>query len=200
VIAFVRHGETAANQAGLLLGRADPSLTEVGRRQAQQLADALAAEPVARVVASPLRRAGETAALIARVHDLGVEVDDRLIEIDYGEWDGRPFAAVDPGEWVRWRGDAEFAPPGGERLLDVDARVAAFCEETFSAAGDAGLIAVSHVSPVKAAVAWALGLDNKMAPHAAWRMHLGLASITRIGVRGTTPFLLTFNEQGHLWP
>jgi alpha-ribazole phosphatase len=184
VIAFVRHGETPPNRAGLLLGRTDAALTDHGRAQAERLAETLAGLEVARVISSPLRRARDTAAPIAAACGEVVEVDDRLVEIDYGEWEGRPLADLDPEVVARWRRDGGFAPPGGESLEVVADRVSSFCDETLD---DPVVVAVSHVSPIKAAVTWTL----RVAPELAWRMRLEVASITRIG-RG--PVLLSFNE------
>ncbi|MBA2327277.1 MAG: histidine phosphatase family protein [Actinobacteria bacterium] len=191
MIVFVRHGETTPNRQGLLLGRADPALTDRGRRQADELAEWIGAwEPVA-VLASPLARARETAAPIAAAVGCDVEIDDRLIEIDYGEWEARPFAELPPDVVARWRDDADFAPPGGESLRVVGKRVAAFCEERLD---QRVTVAVSHVSPIKAAVTWGLGVGDEL----AWRMRLDVASVTRIG---PGPALLSFNEsRGSLHP
>jgi broad specificity phosphatase PhoE len=188
LIAFVRHGQTAANEAGRLQGRIDPDLTELGRVQAARLGDHFATQPVTRVIASPLRRAIETATPIADAHGLAVEADPRLVELDYGEWDARGLSDVDPDEWARWRADPTFTPPGGESLVDVGARVQSFCDEHVD---EPLLVAVSHVSPIKAAACWALGVDTL----ATWRMFLDLASITRVGRRGEGPgYLVSFNE------
>ena len=84
-------------------------------------------------------------------------------------------------------------PPGGESLEVVADRIASFCDEWLD---DRVVVAVSHVSPIKAAAAWALGVDGTV----AWRMFLGLASITRVGRGRTSPVLLSFNETGHLRP
>jgi broad specificity phosphatase PhoE len=184
VIAFVRHGETPPNRAGLLLGRSDAALTDRGRAQAERLAKAFDGLEVQHVLTSPLRRARDTAAPIATACGLAVEVDDRLIEIDYGDWEGRPFAELDREVVRRWRADPGFAPPAGESLDVVAARMASFCDERLD---DRVVVAVSHVSPIKAAVTWTLGVS----PELAWRMRLDVASITRI-VPG--PVLLGFNE------
>lgn len=189
MIALVRHGETATNRAGLLLGRADPVLTEVGRAQVAGVVAALAAgrAPVA-VVTSPLLRTVETATAIAAHFGLEIERDERLVELDYGEWDERGFGDVPAEELRRWRADPTFVPPGGESLVAVQERTAACVAELLDRAGDGLIVAVSHVSPIKAAVAWALDVG----PEVAWRMRLDLASITRID---HGPTLSTFNER-----
>lgn len=184
MITFVRHGETPPNRAGLLLGRGDVELTDHGRAQATRVAQSLADLEVAHVLTSPLRRACDTAAPIAAACGQAAEVDERLIEIDYGAWEGRPFADLGPDVVERWRRDAGFVPPGGESLEVVAERMASFCDEWLD---DRVVVAVSHVSPIKAAVTWTL----RVPPELAWRMRLDVASVTRIG-RG--PVLLSFNE------
>jgi broad specificity phosphatase PhoE len=191
MIHLVRHGETAANRDHLALGRADPVLTDRGRAQAARLAAQLVATGAGRVVSSPLLRARETAALIADTLDVAVEIDYRLVELDYGEWDERSFSEFPPEDLARWRSDAAFAPPGGESLVVLGDRVASFCAEHI--AGD-DVIAVSHVSPIKAGVLWAMNAD----PLLAWRMHLDVASISRIGAPNGSPCLLGFNATSHL--
>ena len=167
VLFLVRHGQTAANAAGLLLGRADPPLTELGRRQATALAAAL---PVpSRVVASSLGRARETAAAFGQP----VEVDDRWVEMDYGELDGRPVGSVDDAYWARWRADPAFAPAGGESLAMVGGRVRSACAELAASAQGGDVVVVSHVSPIKLAIAWALGVSDAV----AWRMYVADAAV-----------------------
>lgn len=191
MILFVRHGETAANRARLALGRADPPLTDLGREQARALAARLVTSGATRVVASPLLRATETAAAIAEPLGVAVETDDRLVEMDYGEWDQRSFADLPADALARWYRDAGFAPPGGESLLTVGVRVSELCTELL---GGPIVVAVSHVSPIKAGALWAMGAD----PLLAWRMHLDVASITRVAAPNGRPCLLGFNDTAHL--
>ena len=89
----VRHGRTVANAAGLLQGRIDHPLDDVGRSQARMIADALGS--VDRVIASPLLRAQETAAALG----VPVEIDDRWLELDYGELDGKAVHEVPDETW-----------------------------------------------------------------------------------------------------
>ena len=106
------------------------------------------------------------------------EVDDRWIELDYGELDGRPLAEVPASTWASWRADVTWSPPGGESLAGLGERVRAACGDLVADARDRDVVVVTHVSPIKAAVAWALGVGDEV----AWRMWVGPASITRIGV------------------
>jgi len=188
VLLVVRHGQTAANAAGQLLGRADVPLTETGLRQAEALAAAIG--PVDRVISSPLQRARRTAAAFGRP----AEIDERWTELDYGIYDERPLGEVPRELWDGWRGDAEFTPPEGESLASVGRRVRAACDDLVPAAMDTDVVVVSHVSPIKAAVAWALDADDGI----AWRTFVAVASITRIGITDRGPILRSFNEVAHL--
>jgi broad specificity phosphatase PhoE len=125
---------------------------------------------------------------------VAVEVDERWVELDYGELDGRPVRDIPAATWAAWRDDAGWEPPGGESLAALGARVRAACEALVDEARGRDVVVVSHVSPIKAAVAWALGVGDE----ATWRMWVGPASITRIGVAGPLPSLRTFNEVTHL--
>ena len=196
MISFVRHGQTAHNRDGRLQGRADVELSARGLEQVARLATRLSSTDIAAVVSSPLRRARQTATAIAAVAGCEVEIDDRLVELDYGDWDGRALTEIGTAEWAAWRADPTFAPPGGESLVAVTARVDAFCHDTLTgAAATANVIAVSHVSPIKAAVCWALGIDER----ATWQMQLGLATITEVGARPNGgAYLASFNDAAHL--
>ncbi|MCU1485535.1 MAG: phosphoglycerate mutase family protein [Actinomycetia bacterium] len=188
MLIIVRHGRTAANASGLLLGRADPELDELGRRQAAAIAAVL--PPIDRVVASPLRRAQETAAALGRP----VETDDRWIELDYGDWDGRPIGDVPAEAWAAWRADIDFCPPGGECLSDLGRRVRSACDDLLEEATHGNVVVVTHVSPVKASVAWALGVGDEV----TWRLYVAPASISRVEVREARIVLTSFDEVGHL--
>ena len=187
MLILVRHGRTEANAAGLLQGRLDQDLDAVGERQAVAVAERIRSRnDVAEVVSSPLRRALQTAACF----QVPVEVDDRWAEISYGVYEGRPHAEVPSEIWQRWRQDTSFVPEGGESLAALDVRVREACEDLVERAADRHLVVVSHVSPMKAAVAWALGVGIEI----SWTCHLDHASICRIEFRGRRRVLRTFNE------
>jgi broad specificity phosphatase PhoE len=193
MLILVRHGESSANAQGLLVGRTDADLTEKGWAQAVSVRQ-LISTPVLSLRTSPLRRARDTAAAL----DLGLpaEIDARWIEVDYGEYDCQPLRDVPADVWREWRRDLHFCPPGGETLAEVDTRVTAACDELFAQDGagarasDGDVVVVSHVTPIKAAVAWALGVGGEL----SWRLHLQTASVTRIGWGNDVPVLHGFNE------
>ncbi len=130
MIILVRHGETQWNVERRFQGQKDSPLTERGRRQAQAMA-ALVADLVRReggdwrLVASPLGRARDTACVIAEATGLALETDERLMEINCGEWEGLTWTEVSAGRdanarhWI-------FDAPGGETHEDVAVRIADF--------------------------------------------------------------------------
>lgn len=188
MLILVRHGRTAANAAGLLQGRLDQPLDEVGQQQAAQVAAAVRTSVVGvdKVVASPLLRAQQTAAAFK----LPVETDERWVEVAYGMYEGVAMHQVPRAMWQQWRSDPSFTPQGGESFGAVDARVREACSDLLIQAREADIVVVSHVSPMKSAVAWALGVDLGV----TWRMHLSQAAVCRIEMRASGPVLLSFNE------
>jgi broad specificity phosphatase PhoE len=191
VLVLVRHGQSTANAAGLLLGRADAPLTEHGRKEARAVGALLG--PVTRLISSPLGRARDSAASLGL--PVPIEVDDAWVEVDYGADDGRRLDDLPAGSWRRWRSDPHYRPVGGETLAEVGVRVRAACDALFAEEGAGArdpkgdVVVVSHVSPIKAAVAWALGGDDGV----VWRLHLSTGSLTRIGWGAAGPVLHTYN-------
>ena len=191
MIILIRDGQTVTNAQRLLVGRSDPELTELGRRQAVALRPLL--DGVAAVWVSPLHRARDTAAL-ALPH-LDAEIVEDFIEVDYGDLDGQPLSVVSADQWRVFESDHQLALGGGESLASVDRRVHARLNqllqdsESLLHSHHRHLAIVSHVSPIKSAATWALGVDGA----AAWRTRLDNGSLTVIGMRDTSPSLIRFN-------
>jgi broad specificity phosphatase PhoE len=184
VLILVRHGRTALNASGRLQGRIDEPLDDVGHLQAKAVAERVG--PVDELISSPLLRAQQT----ADAFGVPYTIDDRWTELAYGVYDGLAMVDVPPAVWLGWREDPQFEPEGGESLFALGERVREACAELAERATERSIAVVSHVSPIKAAVAWVLGAGIEV----SWRTHLSQASITRIDVRGAGPVLFTFNE------
>ncbi len=132
MLILVRHGESTANAQGLLLGRTDAELTETGRAQAAAV-PSLLERPVVELRSSPLHRAVDTAELLGL--GLPVVIDDRWIEVDYGEFECQPLGGIPAEVWQQWQSDRDFCPVDGESLAEVDVRIAEACEELFATDG-----------------------------------------------------------------
>ena len=185
---LVRHGRTAINVGNKLQGRIDHPLDEVGRQQAIEIASVL--KNIDRVISSPLIRAKQT----ADAFGLPVEVDPRFIELDYGDFDGVLQKDVPAPTWSEWRRNNNFRPPNGETLVELDLRVREALSELIYEARLKNVVVVSHVSPIKAAIAWTIGTEIG----SSWRMLLDRASISRIEITENGPSMRGFNDTSHL--
>lgn len=178
---LLRHGQTELSVQRRYSGRGNPALTELGRRQAdaaaQYLGRAKIAENVAAVISSPLQRARETAGAAAAALGLEVTVDDDLIETDFGDWEGFTFAEAaerDPELHGRWLRDTSVTPPGGESFDAVAQRIRRARNRLIAEYGGATLLVVSHVTPIKTMLQFALDAGASI----LHRMHLDLASLS----------------------
>jgi len=117
-ILLARHGETDWNLERRYQGHADRPLNDTGRRQADELSETLRGEPIVAVYASDLRRASETAEIVARSLELPLRLDVRLREIDVGSWQGRVHEEIDG---ALWDGETQDAHRGRvvEAVLDI---------------------------------------------------------------------------------
>ena len=185
---LVRHGRTLVNAENRLQGRIDHSLDEVGRRQSIEIAGAL--RKVDRVISSPLLRAKETAA----ASNQKIDVEPRFIELDYGDFDGLLQNEVPEEVWKNWRSDINYRPPNGESLAELNSRVCQVLNEIADESRERNVVVVSHVSPIKAAIAWAVGVEVS----SSWRMLLDRGSISRIELSPQGPKLRGFNDTSHL--
>jgi broad specificity phosphatase PhoE len=199
MIYLVRHGETSFNRDGLGLGRADPPLTDLGRRQAAAVALRLAREPVTRVLSSPLARATETARAIAGEHHFALEIRAELTELDAGEADGVPLSELRSrhGNFLdRWMGStpADVPMPGGESVRDVANRLAGFVEE-LRQSGEESIAVVSHNFVLKTLVCELLGIDL----HRFRGISVDLASVSTIAVTRRGVSIVALNDCCHLY-
>lgn len=158
---FLRHGRTADNVARRFSGPhgGDPGLDDVGRHQAAVVAAALGDARVDAVVSSPLRRARETAEVIASALGLGVVVDPALADFDPGGWDGHTtdeVRAASPAWHAAWSVSPDVAPPEGESVRVVQARVLGGVRALVESHSGRRVLVVSHAVPIGAAVTAAL--------------------------------------------
>ncbi len=184
---LIRHGATAWNEAGRIQGRSDPPLSPAGRaavsawRLPAQVYDAAADT---RWLSSPLTRARDTAAIL---HGAPVETEARLIETDWGAWEGRSLAdlrdELGPAMAENEARGLDFRPPGGESPRDVQNRVRPLLESLAQkTAGTAGtVVAVTHKGVIRAVYALACGWDMRAKPPAKLRDACAQAFILKPG-------------------
>jgi probable phosphomutase (TIGR03848 family) len=196
-VLLVRHGLTDANTGGVLAGwTPGVHLAEKGLEQAAALAERLAALPVAAIVSSPLERCQETAAaLVAGREATTVEIDDRIGECKYGEWQGKELKvlAKDPLWKIVQAHPSAVRFPGGESMPEMQTRaVSAIRSHNATLGDDAMWIAVSHGDVIKAILADALGMHLD----AFQRLQVDPCSVSVVRYTDLRPFVLRMNDKG----
>ena len=153
-ILLTRHGNTDLSEPDRYLGRRIPAaLSESGRHDALALGERLKSVPIDRVISSPLERAQETARLIIGERELNVETDERMIEFDYGGWEGMTTVEVEhklPDEYALYDANpAVYRPGGGENGNQAAQRALALIDyvlEWWTGSGDRTVLLVGHAS------------------------------------------------------
>lgn len=172
----VRHGRTSWNEMGRFTGQMDPPLDAAGRAQARALARLLRGVRIDLALTSDLIRAEETARTILEGRGLPLLLEPRLREASFGRWEGLTYAEIaaeDPDLLKAWEDDPlHAAPPGGESLADLAARVGAVLDELLRDRGDATVLAATHGGPARVLLCLALGVP--LARH--WQFGLGNAA------------------------
>ena len=195
---LLRHGETVFNAQGRAQGFSNPKLTELGRRQAQALANAFASETLTAVYASDLKRAVETARIIAQPHGLSVQVDPGLREINQGIFEGLSVTQIKTqhSELVKeWMAAPDrFVMPEGESLAQVQERAWASVQRIVAAHPEGQVIAVSHNLTIMAILCRALTMDLV---HFR-RLHQDLAARSTIEFGPHGPKVTLLNDTCHL--
>lgn len=161
-ILLARHGETDWNREGRFQGHADPPLNATGRAQAIELSVVLAGEELAAVYSSPLRRAFETAEIVAASHGLEAVPVEALREVDVGSWSGLTRAEVEerfPKQYARWR-DYGQGWEDGETYDDMGVRVVAALLQLAARHDGERVLVVTHGGPIRAAFAFADGTSH----------------------------------------
>ncbi|UEM18865.1 histidine phosphatase family protein [Skermanella mucosa] len=193
-IHLVRHGEHDL-PPGLLAGRT-PGIALSGRGidQARRTAERLAhAGGIAAVYSSPLERTTRTAGIIADRLGLAAGISEALIEIDFGDWTGRPFAELDAREdWRRWNHfRSGTRPPGGETMAEVQARTLRFIEKLVHGGLQGSAVLVSHCDVIRAVLAHCLGMPLDL----LLRLEVATASVSTIEIGPWGPRILRINEE-----
>ena len=179
-------------------GRADLALDDTGRRQAEAAALRLKAEQVAAIYSSPLKRALETASIIAKQLNISVQPLEGLIDIDFGSWQGLSpeEAAKQDGQlykkWLEHPHEVRF--PQGESLDVVRRRVLAAVDELAAKHKDQTVILVSHKVVCQVLMCAMLGLDNSQ----FWQVRQDVNAINIFELRDGAPLVVSVNDTCHL--
>ncbi|GGN81943.1 histidine phosphatase family protein [Nocardia rhizosphaerihabitans] len=199
-VILLRHGVSTSNIGYTLAGRSPGvELTERGTEQAAAVADRLATLPIEHIASSPLLRCQRTVAPLAEKLGLEPEHDERLIEVDYGDWTGRPLSELvtEPLWKVVQRHASGAVFPAGEGLAQVQQRAVAAIRDTErrlseQAGRDVLWVACAHGDIIKSILADALGLHLD----SFQRIAVEPASISVVRYSPTGPSVWKFNDTG----
>jgi broad specificity phosphatase PhoE len=174
---IVRHPETVANVTGRFVGRGDSPFTAEGELQARRLPAKLAAFAPDEVWTSPLHRAHIVAEKAAALAGVPLRIDDRLLELDFGDAEGMTFDELTAaGMPFNYRSAEEPVAPGGESRGSIERRVAAISDEL--TARDGRFVVVAHGGVVRAMLVHVLGLSHTD----VWAFHVHNAQLATVRV------------------
>jgi broad specificity phosphatase PhoE len=194
---LARHGETLWNAEKIYRGRRDIGLDQVGIKQAELLGKYLSNYGLEVIYSSPLKRALDTANIIARYQKIGVQIAEGLIDFDYGKWQSLPEQEVKRlystlfNEWHN--SPHKVRMPGGESLEDVRSRAVQVVNGVLSGRQE-NVLLVSHRVVLKVLICHLLGLDNSH----FWNIKQDVGGITVSDHVGGRFVLTRHNDTTHL--
>lgn len=195
LILLVRHGQTPTT-GKVLPGRASGlHLAEAGVQQAFAVAERIAEFPkIDAIYASPLERARETAAPIAKALKQRVSINKGLLECDFGDWTGEQLGTLmKKPEWSTvQRAPSSFRFPNGESFTEMQTRMVTTLDNIRTKHLGGVVVCVSHADPIKAAVAHAMGTHLDLFQ----RIVIGTCSVSAIAYSQHGPIVLTVNSTG----
>jgi probable phosphoglycerate mutase len=199
-IYLVRHGQTAWNKEEIFRGRTDVPLDETGLKQAELVGQYFKGMKVHGIFSSPLSRAWQTAEKVAELHSLKVQPLQGILDMSFGNWEGRPHQEIRESDSKTYRQWVETPHlvrlPGGEGLDDVRVRAMAAIEEVIRNHPGKTLILVTHRVVNKVLICGILGLDNSH----FWQITQDTTAINLIQYRNGKYILSLMNETCHLKP
>jgi len=194
---LARHGETVWNVEKIYRGRTDVNLDEVGIKQAELLGKYLSGWELEAIYSSPLRRAMDTANIIARYQKVSVHIAKGLIDFDYGEWQSLPeqeARRLYPTLHNEWHNNPhKVKMPGGESLEDVGRRAIEVVNDVLSKC-KGNVVLVSHRVVNKVLICSLLGLDNSY----FWNIKQDVGGITIFNYADGRFVLTRHNDTSHL--
>ena len=196
----IRHCEAEGNKERIFQGTYDGEVSHLGKQQLEYLSLRFRNEPIDLIYSSSRKRAKATADAVNRFHNLPIEIDDRIIEINAGEWEGKHFAnfpALFPREMYLWDNDpASFVAPGGESMQSVYNRMKEFVLEKARLFPEKTIILASHGCAIRNLLTWAEGLGLEHIGNQIWCANTAV-NIIDVEPDGT-PHLIVKNDISHL--
>lgn len=197
-VLLVRHGQTKSNITGYFMGWSNEDISDLGYAQVRSLSSRLAKFPIATIYTSPLKRAMNTARILAEPHKLELNVLDDLTEIGLGDWQGLHRDEISqkwPEIWRQSRIDPSVVTfPNGENFQQLTERAVRAFNRIVADNTNRHTLAVTHDAVIRVLVAHVLGTSNSIYRH----MEINNASLSAIRVEDDRMRLVTLNDTAHL--
>lgn len=194
----MRHGQTSWNLEKRTQGGKDSDLTTLGIQQAESLSKKLENIKLNSIYASPLKRAYTTAEIIAKNQNLSCILDDRLVEMNFGDWEGLTHEQIKksyPEEFKIWRSEPHMATiPNGETISIVQERMVAFLNDIIIKSGDENILVVSHSATIKLLLLHILSMDLNH----YYNLQQDNCAINLITFKPYGPVLVKYNDICHM--
>lgn len=196
---LVRHGQTVWNSSGKYQGRTDVALSEKGLAQAEKTVERFRSVHLDGVIASPLMRAADTARGIAGTHGLPLETDSRLMELSFGDWEGKTYDEIEkiwPGMIEAMYHDAgTLKLPNGESFEDCQTRCMEAVNEIIQRGDSKSYAIVCHGAALRTIICALIHIPLAR----SWNLALSNASISQVNIYpGDMNMLYTLNDTSHL--
>jgi broad specificity phosphatase PhoE len=197
-VLLVRHGQTKSNITGYFMGWSNEDISDLGYAQVRSLSSRLAEFPIATIYTSPLKRAMNTARILAEPHKLEPNVLDDLTEIGLGDWQGLHRDEISqkwPEIWRQSRIDPSVVTfPNGENFQQLTERAVRAFNRIVADNTNRHTLAVTHDAVIRVLAAHVLGTSNSIYRH----MEINNASLSVIRVEDDRMRLVTLNDTAHL--
>lgn len=195
---LVRHGQTSWNLEGRTQGNKDSNLTPLGLEQAELLGQRLSKVQLDAIYCSPLKRAYSTAQVIANMQNLDCILDNRLMEMSFGEWEGLTHAEIEqnyPENFKSWRKEPHIAKiPKGETIEIAQKRMVEFVNDRIIESNNNTFLIVSHGTTIRLLLLHLLSMDLMH----YYKLKQDNCAINLIEFRHHGPVLLKYNDTCHL--
>ena len=194
---LVRHGETDWNVQRRYQGQTDVPLSDVGRRQAELTAERLAEQNIDAIYASDLKRAWETAQIIADKNGLKVSPEPCLRELKFGVLEGLTFDEAEsryPEMIAAWLEDYSNTPEGAETINSFNTRIASLVDDLKQNHAEQVVLLVGHGGSLSEMLRVVLGLSREK----RWYLEMGNASLSEVSIDENYVALKRLNDTCHL--
>lgn len=196
---LVRHGQTIWNSTGKYQGRTDVALSDKGISQAKKTVNRFLSVHLDGVIASPLKRAADTARGIAETHGLPLETDSRLMELSFGDWEGKTYEEIEkiwPGMIEEMYHDAgSLRLPHGESFEDCQKRCMEAVKGILQRGDNKSYAIVCHGAALRTIICGLIQIPLAR----SWNLALSNASISQVNIYpGDMNMLYTLNDTSHL--